>query len=124
MPKIPEHRWWERDAGGAIIGSVQHRRLDQTENAINELAVEHGAVHRQLSALFALDRAQGRDIDRLQAVVGLLLDIVIEKGLVDEATLTAQLTELAEAFPDPALEPALEKDGAADPFVIAPRKDF
>lgn len=121
MPKIPERRWWERDSGGAIVGA-RNARLDQTENAINELAVEHTVVHRQLEALFALDRAQG-DVDRLQAVVGVLLDIVLDKGLVEEAELSTKLAEVAEAFPEPpALAERPKVEAATDPFVIAPRK--
>jgi len=65
---------------------------------INEAAAELAAVDviadsqgQQLRRLFELDRDQGREIARLQAATGVLMEFLVESKVVEEGALRARL---------------------------------
>lgn len=83
--------WWHTELEGRRIFN---ELADEVTSMGGESA---GAVER----LILLDRAQAREISHLRAVVEALADMLVDNGLLDEATLRLRIeAEVVNTLPD------------------------
>ncbi len=76
--------WWS-------TGNAQNRLLNDAADALGDLRKEQADADQQIDRLFQLDRDQGREIARLQAVVTVLVDMLIETGTTPEAEIMRRM---------------------------------
>lgn len=109
--------WWDSEY-------TERQRLNEAADELYELQSNNAAVGDQVARLFELDRDQGRDIDRLQATVLTLLDMLIDRGVLDEQALVARMNGALEELDRREQEGArrqAEQGEARNPFRVAPR---
>ena len=70
---------------------IANRRLNEAASEVNSLAARNAEAGRQIATLFELDKAQGRDIARLQAAVWILMQMLTESGALDGGALAERL---------------------------------
>lgn len=86
---------------------IANRRLNDAASEVNSLAARNAEAARQIATLFELDKAQARDIARLQSAVWLLMQMLTESGALDASALAERLkTALAEVDRQQALGPS------------------
>ena len=76
--------WWS-------TGNAQVRLLNDAADALGDMRKEQADADQQIDRLFQLDRDQGREIARLQAVVTVLVDLLIETGTVPESEIMQRM---------------------------------
>ena len=76
-----------------LVGTdmIANRRLNEAALEVNALAARNAETGRQITTLFELDQAQGRDIARLQSAVWVLMQMLAESGAVDGNALAERL---------------------------------
>ncbi len=76
--------WWS-------TGNAQVRLLNDAADELGDLRKEQADADQQIDRLFKLDRDQGREIARLQAVVTVLVDLLIESGAAPESEIMRRM---------------------------------
>jgi hypothetical protein len=92
-----EVRWWEGHW-------AERQRINEAASELTALDTTTELLGSQVQRLFKLDLDQGKEIARLQATVGVLIDLLLEKHVLDEDALYPRL-KVAMAALEPRLEP-------------------
>jgi hypothetical protein len=111
-------KWWESDW-------TERQRINEAADELNRLHFSQGHTTEQLARLFELDRDQGREIARLQAMVMTLVELLVQKGVVEEPELVNRLEASLDQLQREERakeEEALGQREVGNPFAIAPRK--
>lgn len=81
---------------------VENKRIDQAADEINALHTSSATAEKQVLRLLELDRDQGHEIAKLQAVVYVLMQMLVESGAVNGAALNERVqTALTALQSDP-----------------------
>jgi hypothetical protein len=81
---------------------IAHRRIAEAEGAIDQLHRTNGTTEQQVLRLLELDRDQGQQIAKLQAVVWVLMQMLTERGQLDAVDMNGRIAEaLAKLEADP-----------------------
>ncbi len=88
----------ERNEGLASIwlnsqDFIAHKRLNQAADEINHLHKTNATTEQQVLRLLELDRDQGQQIAKLQAVVYVLMQMMTEKGQIDGVEMNRRIGE-------------------------------
>jgi hypothetical protein len=76
---------------------VEHKRINQAALELNALHKRNVGVEEQVNRLLDLDRAQGQEIAKLQAVVYTLIQIIVEAGTVPIGVMNERLASAVTA---------------------------
>ena len=70
---------------------VENKRINQAADEINALHSSNATVEKQVLRLLELDRDQGHEIAKLQSVVYVLMQMLVESGAVDATKLNERV---------------------------------
>lgn len=77
---------------------IEHRRINEAVKEIGSLHTSNATAEQQVLRLLELDREQGHEIAKLQAVVYTLMQLLAESGAVDPATMNQRIHGAVEAL--------------------------
>ena len=111
-------RWWDSDW-------AERQRINEAADELNQMHHARATTTGQIARVFQLDQDQGREIARLQTTLMTLIELMVEKGVVEEQTLVDRVDAALNGLEQ--REQELEAAGrkareVGDPFSIAPRK--
>ncbi len=73
------------------ISQLEHQKLNEAASAVNQLSAE-GADNRQsIRRLLNLDRVQAAEIEKLQMVISVLGDILVDQEVISREDLRARI---------------------------------
>ena len=92
---MQEMQWWQGEWH-------ERQKINEAASELNALAGGQEGLRRQIQRLFALDKDQGKELERLRVTVAVLMDVIVEAGVTTDAKLTQRLvTALAALEPKP-----------------------
>ena len=86
---MDEIDWW--DAIFSDVGAVERRALNQAAEELGLLNISADLNQEQIHKLFALDKAQREEIERLRLTIKVLTEILVDSGVVAEAAFTERM---------------------------------
>ncbi|AKU96139.1 hypothetical protein AKJ09_02803 [Labilithrix luteola] len=72
---------------------VERQRLNQAADDLQALTRDTNTTEKQVLRLFELDRDQGHEIAKLQAVVYVLMQMLVESGAMDAQKLDERVRD-------------------------------
>ncbi len=82
---------------------IENKRINKAADEINALHSSSATVEKQVLRLLELDRDQGHEIAKLQSVVFVLMQMLVESGGVDGSKLNERVqSAMTELQSDPA----------------------
>lgn len=92
---MQEMQWWQGEWH-------ERQKINEAASELNALAGGQDGLRRQIQRLFALDKDQGKELERLRVTVAVLMDVIVEAGVTTDARLTERLVAaLATLEPKP-----------------------
>jgi len=95
------------------LGAVERERLNEAATEINSLSLQNNHAWRQIQRLFALDKAQSAELEKLRVTVQVLTEAMIDAEVLDR-TLVAE--RLGSAFTALELRRNPKAPGTGGPF--------
>jgi hypothetical protein len=109
-------KWWHGEW-------FERQRINEAAAELSTLDTITDSLSQQVGRLFELDRDQGREIARLQAAVGVLMELLIQNNLVQEGDLRAKLDSAFAALePQHTAQPGHPYRGDATPDQAPPER--
>ena len=82
---MKETSWWDLVFGD--VGWVERQRLNEASSELGDLRNSSQLRSSQIEKLFELDKAQGREIERLRLTVRVLTELLVDTMGLDEKIL-------------------------------------
>lgn len=90
---------------------AERQKINEAARELNALGAVQNGLAAQVHRLFALDKDQGKELERLRMTIAVLMDVLVEAGVTEDAKLRERL-DLAlstlEPKPAPVTSPAGE----------------
>lgn len=77
--------------GFTAPNQYERQRINEAADEINHLTRDAAGVQKQVLRLLELDRDQGREIAKLEAVVYTLMQMLVESGALDATSMNERI---------------------------------